>query len=114
MEIREIRVGNYYQWYADGKYYNYQIEAKDFANDNYKNFEPIKLTEEWLVKLGFTDEGDFFMNELQKDLVIYYDEGKVQIGSDFGTVESNLNHIHYVHQLQNLYSALTGTELETK
>ena len=57
MNAQELRIGNYYKWYADGKYYTYQIEAKDFSNDNYKNFKSNPLTEEWLLNFGFVDQG---------------------------------------------------------
>jgi len=115
MEIREIRVGNYYQWYADGKYYNYQIEAKDFANDNYKNFEPIKLTEEWLVKFGFNFGGIWIepMGLMSYGRILQH-KGMGAKSTAFYINEQFIANIQYLHELQNLYFALTGTELETK
>ena len=65
MEATEFRIGNYYNWYAEGKNYPMQVEAKDFANDDYKNFQPIELTEKLLLKCGFRNQnhgwniGDF-------------------------------------------------------
>lgn len=69
----------------------------------------IPLTEEWLVKLGFEkksgsefEKGRFIYRSQQRDLII-------------GGFEYDYNgiiyHPEYVHQLQNLYFALTGEEL---
>lgn len=72
-------------------------EYSDFAN-------PILLTEEWLNKLGFRN---YDVNKWDTDAmtILKYDEGCTYLA----------NHLHvnlfYVHQLQNIYFALTGVEL---
>ena len=106
MKANELRIGNWYRWYAERRYYEYQVEETDFCYGNMVNFEPIPLTEEWLVRLGFkklTQGGSIYK---VKDF-------HVQDFSQLGIYECN-NHIEikYVHQLQNLYFALTGQELE--
>lgn len=72
--------------------------------------EPIPLTEEWLVKLGFGASGDC--------VGCYSNEGIDVFMFDSGLTVTvymvELKHIQYVHQLQNLYHALTGTELTMK
>lgn len=53
MNVNELRVGNY----IDNNVECFQIQAKDlifllaFDNEHYAN--PIPITEEWLIKLGF-------------------------------------------------------------
>ena len=86
-----------------------------FGARNYKDYKPIPLTEEWLLKFGFNkdligwdligwDKGDF-------DLRQYGNESGYR---DYGLQFSGLGiEIIYVHQLQNLYFALTGEELTT-
>jgi len=106
MELNELRIGNYYYWSAEGKNYDLKVRREDFSNDNYKNFKPIPLTEEWLIKFGFEETdyaGDcYYLGSLQIDL------------SDFECA-FNTNWLdcktQYLHQLQNLYFALTGKEL---
>jgi hypothetical protein len=76
---------------------------------NYENVEPIPLTEEWLLKFGFESGKN-------RTKWLYYKDNKRLIchrlihikisGSKY-----NLGYIKYVHQLQNLYFALTGEEL---
>ena len=77
--------------------------------------EPIPLTEEWLLKFGFENQ-QIELDYPDKLLIIsatvggkYYFYLDDADGSTFG-----LNYIQYVHQLQNLYFILTGTELEIR
>jgi len=86
----------------------------------------IELTEEWLVKFGFVkkvdhEQQDFEWGILSKantrrGLGLYKPEEKeniwfVTFREDVGCGWADLNEIEYVHQLQNLHYALTGTEL---
>lgn len=67
-------------------------------------FEPIPLTEEWLVKFGF--------KPLVKDWQI---KGLILHTRKRGfVVNKKIPIVKYVHQLQNLYFALTGEELTLK
>ena len=70
------------------------------------NIEPIPLTEEWLLKLGFNhnaDENEFY----------WLDEFSIAKRSDFEVFlnDEYICDLQYFHQLQNLYFALTGEEL---
>jgi hypothetical protein len=77
-----------------------------------KHIKPIPLTEEWLVKFGFFEKykstsnrwniGGFELHDCEDD------DEKLQgvFLYDFKL------EVKYVHQLQNLYFALTGVELE--
>jgi hypothetical protein len=77
-----------------------------------KNFNPIPLTEQWLIDLGFTNCG---INKLGIDnFTIHTPFPKLE--DDFVWF-NNVNSamvIDSVHQLQNLYFALTGKELIKK
>ena len=74
--------------------------------------EPIPLTEEWLLKLGFkkTEWDNFNSYRLMIGnndyTIVLYSDGNCEVG-DIITCK-----IEYVHQLQNLYFALTGEELK--
>jgi hypothetical protein len=75
----------------------------------------IILTEEWLLKAGFkiTADGDgiqearFGENPITKDYMIIL----VNTGPNWFYRNGHFK-LFYVHQLQNLYFALTGQELE--
>lgn len=81
----------------------------DIENDSI-GYKGITLTEEWLVKFGFEYNG---MGYHSPDSKIYYNSDHKKL---YFVVPSNYNlsNIQYVHQLQNLYFALTGEELELK
>ncbi len=74
---------------------------------------PIPLTEEWLVKLGFNkNPGNFFIKKLEHTY-----SAKISINLRMNSIQVctggygfNVK-IKYVHQLQNLFIALTGEEL---
>lgn len=79
----------------------------------YFDIEPIPLTEEWLLKLGFEKEETGIYTEkwflYKKDDFVLHWRNQYP---EFGWLESI--EIKYVHQLQNLFYALTGTELEIR
>jgi len=67
---------------------------------------PIPLTEEWLLKLGFKNEHNPIYFSIDGFYIEYKnDEFTTEVG------ECSYLVLEYVHQLQNLYFALTGEEL---
>lgn len=122
MKANELRIGNWYNWYADGKNYQYQVKAEDFVNEIIENFDPIPLTEEILLKCGFFKCEDFDEGGLidyRYELHLF--NGSISFTSNWNTEDCiyvNLNQcgadVFYLHQLQNLYFALTGEELNVK
>lgn len=83
----------------------------------FHNLQPIPLTTEILEKCGFDwqervneDRDDIEWLCIPKMDYVTYKDGKFYIGYGFGT----LDHIKFLHQLQNLFFALTGEELEIK
>lgn len=83
-----------------------------------ENPKPIPLTEEWLLNLGFTKHHSEFYNDvlylinvtdnLEFDWGVY----PKQLGS--GIQIKNSDKLKYVHQLQNIYFAITNKELTLK
>ena len=124
MEARELRIGN---WVArENQPEGFIIDSWSFSvcEKSPEKYKPIPLTEEWLLKLGFTECSNlihttfdvwvidnymphFFILKL-KDVFYFNLEPKNNYLSSWG------NPINYVHQLQNLYFALTGEELTLK
>lgn len=81
--------------------------------------KPIPLDEIWLSKFGFHyTEQEWYYKEIEDNhLTINIKSKKTVIGSKNCVKEAwniNINHCKYVHQLQNLYFALKGKELEIK
>ena len=79
--------------------------------------EPIPLTEDWLLKLGFEKRlgvPDYFIGDRLKgnDFRINFSRNPVLI--EFNYKELIDVKIQYVHQLMNLIFALTEIELELK
>lgn len=112
MTLNEIRVGNYAIWNNEIK--RIGLDTFAYESDTYGNFEsykPIKLTNEWLVKLGF--EWDIFYQGWTDGNWVLTEGDKNQFRISYGKRKHDilLWNIKYVHQLQNLYFALCGKEL---
>ena len=124
MKANELRIGNWItapkgsrwngndiQWSLDNFYWLGELV------DDIEDFKPIPLTEEWLVKFGFeyiehwpnyripTNDGYYNSIQLYENEWHYNNDS-----SDAGCYY--VATIKYVHQLQNLYFALTNEELE--
>jgi hypothetical protein len=71
-----------------------------------EDYEPILLTEEWLLKFGFKIWDRNKWSDLGMNIVL------LENGDNFLFL-ANQRHVNifYIHQLQNLYFALTGEEL---
>ena len=88
------------------------------------NYEPIPLTEEWLFKFGFEiDESNdnkktkTLSTQVSNTESLYFDENEWYISHDWNNnnfKNTFWNQPKYVHQLQNIYFALTGEELTIK
>jgi hypothetical protein len=116
----ELRIGNWVRWdyeeSSEGNVYpvEYGYELDDIKN-NPNIVKPIPLSEEWLLKFGFKEKSKwtFVLNTPNGRMLTYHLGTKIiHYGSNgYGSGEINCE---YVHQLQNLYFALTGEELTIK
>ena len=82
-----------------------------------KDLSPITLTEDWVVKFGFIKSNDKalpIIDTYEKDGLVFDSDFVLTIEGKEGDLHSVGNPSKYVHQLQNLYLALTGTELTIK
>ncbi len=108
IKVEELRIGNWVL--EDGEYILVEkLEYDGQINNNY-HFDPIPLTEEILLKCGFEYEGDLLLINIQGG-EISYEYGCIYLGMGHYYQESNQLEIKHLHQLQNLYFALTVEEL---
>ncbi len=103
MKAQELRIGNYLK-----KDVVVKIDARRIFDiwEETKEYQPILLTEEWLLRFGFVSNP--YQDRYENKSI------HVQCNKTRGVTElwiENMPHIKYVHQLQNLYFALTGEEL---
>lgn len=109
MEAKDLRIGNLVQS-RDGMFFEVTSEDLMFIESG-SNCKPIPLTEEWLVKFGFEKDFNGFYKLFKES------EVPVLIKDGFWTCDGicfSVNCLYHVHQLQNLYFALTGEELTIK
>ena len=85
---------------------------------NITDIEPILLTEEWLLNFGFERHHADYSNDViyiknvPNNNEFIWGVYPFELGSGF--VINKSKSLKYVHQLQNLYFALTGEELNIK
>jgi hypothetical protein len=123
IKASELRIGNLVKY--DKRVFEIDIIAHEFPTLNtaefgigvvdWNNIEPIPLTEEWLLKFGidFTSEKEWYhLTFTIKDLL--FETSSSIKGFTYNLCFDNQINFQYVHQLQNLYFALTGEELTIK
>lgn len=79
--------------------------------ESFETIKPIPLTEEWLLNLGFPLKG-FYRLQVTSFLELCWKPHDKTLNLQTkknGFTENSK--VKYVHELQNLYFALTGTEL---
>lgn len=134
MKPNELRIGNYIQRedLASGEpRFEQVLELSNKVTTtgpvkvicDYDDIEPIPLTEQWLKDFGFLyKDGDqcyinnfFHIEDRNKDEFLS-EKDKIILKDSFGVWKYDsscfLSEIKHVHQLQNLYFALTGEELK--
>jgi hypothetical protein len=94
---------------------------ENYSEPTINSMNPIPLTEEWLLKMGFDISNSSGYNIKNNGIEIdiwFNDDGlinDIQISStNISGAYPNIKHFQYVHQLQNLYFALTNEELTMK
>lgn len=140
MKLQDLRIGNYvvyeatthivsaigrsgiYSWWVkDGEpVIEYclkdagGVQVEDPYFDQISNYEPMPITEEWLLKFGFeksTLDGDNTWLNLRYRYLTFSSDESVEFKKVYLTVSRMDIICEYVHELQNLYFALTGEEL---
>jgi hypothetical protein len=79
-----------------------------------EKYNPIELTEEWLLRMGFEKRGLYY--HFPNHDIFKLQQYKLNKAFWLRHSSESLDcvRINYVHQLQNLYFALTGEELIIK
>ena len=123
MKANELRIGNYV-YDTLGKVNKIDLEAITYIiRETHNQVKPIPLTEEWLLKFdmeftdGFSSSRKLYLNNYENDIskITYSPKERLLRLSNGDTKGTMLiPHVKYVHQLQNLYFALTGEELTFK
>ena len=124
MKATDLRIGNLVQYSNDERIFvnligkTLKVTAADILSiyDDNIPVEPILLTEEWLKKFEFVKVGNHYeKNCFNIYKYKYKDEVEIELRNDedgeLFVIELRYN---YVHQLQNLYFAVTGEELTIK
>jgi hypothetical protein len=109
MTSNEIRLGN--RVYGRiGYFVRVNIDILHRIDKGDSGYSPIPLSEEILLKAGFEKEDNFWWDIRVKIRLVDNNSTIYITGGELPLIM--LNNYKYVHQLQNLYFALTNTELQ--
>ena len=126
MKTNELRIGNYLALPMRGEdvVIVEEILADEFVVCNVTtnewpitDYAPILLTDEWLLRFGFNEDhyGDYYREyNINPDKHFHSYFELTQMSNKSYQIREYDIYIAYVHQLQNLYFALTGEELTLK
>lgn len=121
MKANELRIGNWVRLREHDAFI--QIEQYQLCESELINVQPIPLTEDWFEKWEFYKDGEYWSKGIfdykycfkyrdwANNWAFYQEYTDSTDPKDDGIKYPISFDIHYVHQLQNLYFALTGEEL---
>jgi len=93
--------------------YTIWVEGESAIIEHYSEFKGIPLTEEILLKCGFENKHKNLFTFKDLIEIIFWNDEDV-IGFNvwiYPTTPKKMENVKYLHQLQNLYFALTQNEL---
>ena len=111
MKATELRIGNWAMYSSKIQVNENKIRE---CVDHPDRFAPIPITEEWLVKFGFENDSYKWtkrMNTARGELLLLHSRRWGSNDHLAWVLEFTGESIKHVHELQNLYFALTGEEL---
>lgn len=122
MKATDLRIGNWVKSKLHGGletevfsvfHHSVKLGANPLALYKQDEIEPIPLAEEWLFKLGFVklDTNDIFY--IHEDCMNFKLSKCLTMTAWHNLMLHDVK-LEHVHQLQNLYYALTGEELTIK
>lgn len=131
IKANELRIGNWLfgMFNTNDGFIMQPLEiSPDVISEIYEgvsDYQPIPITEEWLLRFGFekkklyphiptNDDYELTKWANQRDICfLYLSKFKTLscLANDVGESSTVRFDIKYVHQLQNLYFAITGEEL---
>ena len=126
MNAKNFRLGNFIFLFTKQEIFEVVSMTKNtISSDSYcrehSEFEGIPLTEEWLLKAGFNyknyhpttigstnvfGSGLYISQMISNGFSLVFQTDKKNFYFEFSD-----RYINYVHELQNLYYSLTGSEL---
>ena len=121
MSPQELRIGNIVEYLVydelanpKSEWFENVVDLDDLkAIETSENYRPMKLNEDILLKFGFVLDGFgwYWLNEENYFTKVGFAYGTNDELFEFEGIEIPMKH---VHQLQNIYFALTGKELQTQ
>lgn len=103
-----LKIGKYFTIVEGVSTWDDLIQSSAFAERTIDEFQPVDLANDWFELFGFDlypwglSKGRFLVQRVNNYTF------RFRVGNGFE------KHLQYVHELQNLYHAMTGEDLSTE
>jgi hypothetical protein len=130
INANELRLGNYIMQKINNRILTVRCSYEHFEllSKSDKDFFPILLKAETLEKIGFTENKDYpllpaarefklvlpVIGNHKNEILAYIKNNKECFGRAVVNGLVSSNNFYHLHQLQNLYYALTNEEMEVR
>src|SRR4051812_34349543 len=130
INANELRLGNYIMQKINNRILTVRCSYEHFEllSKSDKDFFPILLKAETLEKIGFTENKDYpllpaarefklvlpVIGSHKNEILAYIKNNKECFGRAVVNGLVSSNNFYHLHQLQNLYYALTNEEMEVR
>lgn len=108
MQSKDLRIGNIVIGNSRGGYHYVDLPILKYLDENKSGYSPCKVCREWLIAFGFKHAGIDKKTNCPK----YKFKNLTLVESNSLNYYYNNRQLRYVHEMQNLYFALNGEELE--
>jgi len=123
MQSKDLRIGNLVKGNSRGGTHILDIGILKYIDETKSGYSPIPLNEYWFTELGFKRH---HFDYIDINTIVMFKQNYDDKGDEDGWIfklypeelgsatKNKCEPIRYVHELQNLYFALTREELELK
>lgn len=112
INVKEFRIGNLV--YNPFLFCIHEVSETTLSGSQITRYERIPLTEKWLLKFGFTKDGNLFFHPVHS----YIQQDAYGCNGGFGYCLNDekviFKELKYVHTLQNFCFAMADKELTIK
>ncbi|SIN93552.1 hypothetical protein SAMN05444409_1221 [Epilithonimonas zeae] len=114
MKAKELRIGNLVSNMTTGNNEQVDINIIQSIMNGSTDYKPVELNDEWFNKFDFSKEHFGYYYENIYEFSVLTSRNNAYIVRWGNQVLAGAEPIRYVHELQNIFFALKGSDLPTK
>ena len=113
IDATELRIGNWIRFKGEAQRWDLQhfcaLQKSWF--EEIVHIEPIALEPATLEKYTYSKKGQYYFLDEQESYYLVWDSNEAVLCKGLPQTSFRISKVEHVHQLQNLYHAITNKEL---